>query len=73
MVKRKNRCSFCGRSEDEVSLLLSGLNGYICDDCVRQADKIVRENMGGGVRLKSGANASPDMDQLPKPRTILSA
>ena len=70
MVKRKNRCSFCGRSEDEVKLLLSGLNGYICDECVRQADKIVKENMGDGVHLKAGSNAGLDMNGLPKPREI---
>ncbi|MBR6141558.1 MAG: ATP-dependent Clp protease ATP-binding subunit ClpX [Bacteroidaceae bacterium] len=69
MVKRKNRCSFCGRSEDEVALLLSGLNGYICDECVRQAEKIVSENMGGEVRLKAGSEGF-DMRGLPKPHDI---
>ena len=68
--KRKNRCSFCGRSEDEVSLLLSGLNGYICDECVRQAEKIVSENMGGDVRLKAGSKAGLKMESLPKPHDI---
>ena len=70
MVKRKNRCSFCGRSEDEVSLMLSGLNGFICDECVRQAEKIVSENMGGEVRLKAGSKAGFKMDALPKPHDI---
>ena len=70
MVKRRNRCSFCGRSEDEVALMLSGLNGYICDECVRQAERIVSENMGGEVRLKQGGNADYDLAKLPKPRDI---
>ena len=70
MVKRRNRCSFCGRSEDEVSLLLTGLNGYICDECVRQAEQIVRENMGSEVKLKAGGSADLDMKELPKPRDI---
>ena len=69
MVKRKNRCSFCGRSEDEVALLMSGLNGYICDECVRQAEKIVNENMGSEVRLKKG-RAGFDKEARPKPRDI---
>ena len=30
-------CSFCGRTEREVGLLITGLNGYICEDCARQA------------------------------------
>lgn len=68
--KRKNRCSFCGRSEEEVALLLTGLNGFICDDCVRQAEQIVRENMGGKARQKKGNGSELNMDELPKPRDI---
>ncbi|MBP3711635.1 MAG: ATP-dependent Clp protease ATP-binding subunit ClpX [Bacteroidaceae bacterium] len=69
--KRKNRCSFCGRSEDEVALLLTGMNGFICNDCVRQAEQIVRESMGEGVRRQAAGNdAGLDMDKLPKPRDI---
>ena len=68
--KRKNRCSFCGRSEDEVALLLTGLNGFICDECVRQAEHIVRENMGSEVRLKTGSTAGLDMNDVPKPHDI---
>ena len=70
MVKRRNRCSFCGRSEDEVAMMLSGLNGYICDECVRQAEKIVSENMGSEVRLKHGSKADYDLAKLPKPHDI---
>ena len=68
--KRKNRCSFCGRTEDEVALMLTGLSGFICDECVRQAEQIVRENMGSEVRLKAGGNAGLDMNDVPKPRDI---
>ena len=70
--KRKNHCSFCGRSEDEVALLLTGAEGFICSDCVRQADKIVRESMGDVAHPKKGgaADAAPDFGELPKPREI---
>ena len=68
--KRKNRCSFCGRSEDEVALMLTGLNGFICDECVRQAEHIVRENLGSKVNVKTGSTAGLDMDDIPKPRDI---
>ena len=68
--RRKNRCSFCGRSEDEVALMLSGLNGYICDECVRQAEKILRENANGGAHIKEGNNSDIDLKKLPKPRDI---
>ena len=68
--KRKNRCSFCGRSEDEVALLLTGLNGYICDECARQAERIVRESMGSETRLKAGNDAGLNLNDIPKPRDI---
>ena len=68
--KRKNRCSFCGRSEEEVTLMLTGLNGFICDECVRQADRIVRENTGGEAQLKKSSDANLDLDKLPKPHDI---
>ena len=68
--KHKNRCSFCGRSEDEVALMLTGLNGFICDECVRQAEHIVSESLGNEVRLKKGNAADIDMTDIPKPRDI---
>ncbi len=68
--RHTNRCSFCGRSEDEVALMLTGINGYICDECIRQADKILRENWGGKGRKKGGNYADLDMDNIPKPRDI---
>ena len=40
---KKQKCSFCGRSEDEVSLLLNGLEGHICSDCVNQASLVIKE------------------------------
>ena len=41
----KKQCNFCGRNEREVKLLITGLNGYICEDCATQAYKIVQEQM----------------------------
>ena len=37
----KNVCSFCGRSESEVKLLITGIKGYICENCAKQAYDIV--------------------------------
>ena len=68
--KKKNRCSFCGRSEDEVAMLLTGLNGFICDECPRQAEHIVRENLGSKVNPKKGNDMALDMKEIPKPRDI---
>ena len=68
--KRKNHCSFCGRSEDEVALLLTGLNGYICDECARQAERIVRESLGSKSNSKNGNDLGLDINKIPKPRDI---
>ena len=69
----KKVCSFCGRSEREVRLLITGLNGYICDSCAKQAYEIVQssglldedaqtkaESKDGGFKLK----------EVPKPVEI---
>lgn len=37
----KKECNFCGRDERQVRLLITGINGYICEDCARQAYDIV--------------------------------
>ena len=75
--KNKNRCSFCGRREDEVALMLTGKYGYICDDCVRQASQILQENMGEDVfanagRSRTGKASHSDLNlrNIPKPREI---
>ena len=41
----QDKCSFCGRSRNEVNLLIAGTDGYICDECATQAFDIVREEM----------------------------
>ena len=63
--RNKNRCSFCGRSEDEVNFLITGMYGFICDDCARQAYDIVQE-----TQRKSKGVPSLNLDELPKPQEI---
>ena len=62
----KRRCSFCGRTEDEVGFLITGVNGCICDSCAEQAHEIVKEAMHhqgqGPTDLK--------LSELPKPKDI---
>lgn len=61
-------CSFCGRGEKEVNLLISGLNGYICDDCIEQAHEIARSN---SLSQKKKQDKSPLKDRpIPKPKEI---
>lgn len=39
------RCSFCGKTRDEVNKLIAGQGVYICDECVRICDEILAENL----------------------------
>ena len=40
----KKECSFCGRGERDVKLLISGVSGFICEDCAQQAYEIVQSS-----------------------------
>ncbi len=64
----KKECSFCGRSEREVKLLITGINGYICEDCAEQAYRIVQENLQDGK--KSAENKKYQPKKVPKPKEI---
>ena len=68
-MKEKKTCSFCGRGEGEVSLLITGLHGYICNECAEQAHLIVKEALGQkGKGLDK--SALPDFTQMPRPEEI---
>lgn len=41
----ENKCSFCGRNKSEVNLLVAGIDGHICDQCIEQAHGIVQEEI----------------------------
>ena len=70
----KKVCNFCGRSEREVRLLITGINGYICEDCSRQAYQIVKESgLLDGNQEERGDNDSKKAakdKKVPKPREI---
>jgi ATP-dependent Clp protease ATP-binding subunit ClpX len=61
-----NHCSFCGRSENEVTLLISGVSGFICDMCAEQAHEIVNETFKGSEKSRLDISLST----LPKPKQI---
>ena len=60
----KKRCSFCGRSENEVGFLITGMNGYICDSCATQAYEITQEAMGANMLI--GVETNPYRIELAK-------
>nr|NQU91929.1 ATP-dependent Clp protease ATP-binding subunit ClpX [Bacteroidota bacterium] len=43
MGKSSDRCSFCGRARNEAEILIAGINANICDECVEQAQLILKE------------------------------
>lgn len=65
-------CNFCGRGESEVGLLITGLNGYICEDCASQAYRIVQQS-GVLDEANEGENAGQEykaVGKIPKPKEI---
>ena len=65
----KKKCSFCGRSEDDVNMLISGLSGHICDDCIKQAYNIL-ETAGAVDDPKKGKGGARKLAEVPKPMDI---
>lgn len=65
----KKKCSFCGRSGDDVNMLISGLSGYICDDCIKQAYNIL-ETAGAVDDPKKGKGGARKLAEVPKPMDI---
>ena len=66
----KKVCNFCGRSDKDVRLLITGLNGYICEDCAMQDYEIVQSS---GVIDKGGKKkdkAPFELKKVPKPKEI---
>ncbi len=63
----KKNCSFCGRSEREVSLLITGVSGYICSDCAQQAYQIVQDAF---QETKKDEGLGFKLEELPKPKDI---
>ncbi|MEQ1678592.1 MAG: ATP-dependent Clp protease ATP-binding subunit ClpX, partial [Chitinophagaceae bacterium] len=45
MAKNPLHCSFCGRSRDEVKILIAGQEGHICENCVEHAREIIDQEL----------------------------
>ena len=70
MAKKKDAplyCSFCGRSDREVELMLPGMNGCICNDCAERAVELSHEYID---KMSKSMLPDLDMDSLPKPEEI---
>lgn len=58
-------CSFCGRAKKDTQVLIAGINGHICDSCIRQASVIVREEQDQKEQKEISSNL-----KLTKPQDI---
>lgn len=65
-----DKCSFCGREKKEVNLLIAGMEGHICDNCVEQAHAIVEEEFKkekgfdtAGIKLMKPVEIKTFLDQ----------
>lgn len=43
--RKEVKCSFCGRGKSEVNVLIAGITGHICDNCISQAQSIIKEEL----------------------------
>jgi ATP-dependent Clp protease ATP-binding subunit ClpX len=59
MSKKETTCSFCGRPKSQVRLLIAGISGHICDNCITQAQSIVREEIPNDTIGGESAGDSP--------------
>jgi ATP-dependent Clp protease ATP-binding subunit ClpX len=65
MAKKDSSCSFCGRSSNQVELMISGISGNICNHCVDQAQAISQSSN------KPKASKSPVKKSSLKPVDIM--
>lgn len=69
MAKTHDSCNFCGRPQQQVGMLITGLKGYICEDCIRQAYEIITESDPFENKKKKGEFSVSKKD-LPRPQEI---
>ena len=74
MVKHDDsrlKCSFCGKSQDQVKKLIAGPEVYICDECVDLCNQILDEEFFEN-KDKDGVDGASDKDEkpIPKPHEI---
>ena len=65
----KKVCSFCGSGEKDVRLLISGINGFICENCAQQAYQIVQTS-GVLASTAAGSKEKFKIKKVPKPKEI---
>ena len=65
--KNPNKCSFCGKAKEDVQILIAGLDGYICENCITQAKQIVDTEI---FHLPATATTQVSLAKNLKPKAI---
>ena len=66
-----NKCSFCGRTEKEVNVMISGINGFICDECIRRGYEVLTEmKLDDDSLSHSKSEHHFNLKEVPKPTEI---
>jgi len=63
-MKKMDKCSFCGRDKKDVQILIAGMEGHICENCIEQAHAIIDEE------FKKNKNFDLTGVELKKPKEI---
>lgn len=63
-MKKMDKCSFCGREKKDVQILIAGMEGHICENCIEQAHAIIEEE------FKKNKKFDLSSVELKKPREI---
>ena len=64
------KCSFCGKSENQTQLLVTGINGCICDSCITQAYTILQSSNLYADNSKNAKDKNAKAKRVPKPMKI---
>ncbi len=71
MAKQQTlHCSFCGRSRDEVKILIAGQDGHICENCVEHAEEIIEQELGNTKEVKNATGGLSQKLSVRKPIEI---
>ena len=70
MARTNNRCSFCGRMDTQVRLLITGESGAICDDCIQQAYEVSQQHLNQQTIRNSSKAMGLNLSELPRPADI---
>ena len=64
------KCSFCGKTQDQVKKLIAGPDVCICDECIELCNEILDEELFNFKQEEKDENAEVKVESIPKPQEI---